>query len=72
MEIRIGVQHVSRELTLEVDMPADAVASTVAKALGGATLDLTDTRGRRVVVPSAAIGYVEMGEETKRRVGFEA
>lgn len=72
MEIRIGVQNVSRELIVEVDLTADAVASKVAEALGGATLDLLDTKGRRVVVPSGAIGYVEIGEESKRRVGFEA
>ncbi len=72
MEIRIGVQNVSRELTVETDLTADAVAKLVADALAGATLDITDVKGRRVVVPSAAIGYVELGEEAKRRVGFEA
>ncbi|PKQ25553.1 MAG: DUF3107 domain-containing protein [Actinobacteria bacterium HGW-Actinobacteria-4] len=70
MEVRIGVQNVSREITLETDMTADKVAKAVADALGGATLDLTDDKGRRVVVPSAAIGYVEIGESDKRRVGF--
>lgn len=70
MEVRIGVQNVSREITLETDMTADKVAKAVADALGGATLDLTDDKGRRVVVPSGAIGYVEIGESDKRRVGF--
>jgi len=70
VEVRIGVQNVSREITLETDMTADKVAKAVADALGGATLDLTDDKGRRVVVPSAAIGYVEIGESDKRRVGF--
>jgi hypothetical protein len=70
VEVRIGVQNVSREITLETDMTADKVAKAVAEALGGATLDLTDDKGRRVVVPSAAIGYVEIGESDKRRVGF--
>jgi hypothetical protein len=72
MEIRIGVQNVSRELIVEVDLTAEAVAKLVADAVAGATLDLTDTKGRRIVVPSGAIGYVDMGEESKRRVGFEA
>ena len=72
MEIRIGVQNVSRELVCEVDLTADAVAKLVSQAVAGGTLDLTDTKGRRVVVPAASIGYVDMGEETKRRVGFEA
>lgn len=70
MEIRIGVQNVSREIVLETDKSADDVAAIVAKAVAGGTLQLTDVKGRRIVVPSAAIGYVDMGEETKRRVGF--
>ncbi|MFW7413700.1 DUF3107 domain-containing protein [Demequina sp. SO4-18] len=72
MEVRIGVQNVSREIVIETDMTADAVAEAVAGAMAGATLDLTDEKGRRVVVPSGAVGYVETGEETKRRVGFGA
>ncbi|WP_296667926.1 DUF3107 domain-containing protein [Demequina sp.] len=72
MEIRIGVQNISRELAIDTEMTADAVAAAVAAAVAGGTLDLTDAKGRRVVVPSAAIGYVDIGEETKRRVGFGA
>ncbi len=72
MEVRIGVQNVSREIVLETEMTADAVAAAVASAVAGGTLDLTDAKGRRIVVPSAALGYVDIGEETKRRVGFGA
>lgn len=70
MEVRIGVQNVSRELTFETDMTADKVAKAVSDALSGATLELHDNKGRRIVVPSGAIGYVEIGESDKRRVGF--
>lgn len=70
MEIRIGVQNVSREIVLETDKSADDIAAIVAQAVAGGTLELTDVKGRRIVVPSAAIGYVDMGEESKRRVGF--
>lgn len=72
MEVRIGVQHVAREIVLETDMSADDVAKAVADAVAGATLDITDEKGRRVVVPSGALGYVEIGEQTKARVGFNA
>lgn len=72
MEIRIGVQNVSREITIDTEMTADAVAAAVSAAVKGGTLDLTDAKGRRVVVPSAALGYVDIGEESKRRVGFGA
>ncbi|GMA32132.1 DUF3107 domain-containing protein [Litorihabitans aurantiacus] len=70
MEITIGIRQVARELTLETNQSADEVTAAVEKALGGAILDLTDSRGRRVVVPSEAIGYVELGAEETRRVGF--
>lgn len=72
LEIRIGIQNVSRELVMETDLSSDGVAQLVADAVAGATLDITDIKGRRVVVPSGSIGYVEMGEETKRFVGFTA
>ena len=70
MEVRIGVQNVSREISLNTDMSADAVAKAVADAMAGSTLDLKDSKGRRIVVPSHAVGYVDIGEETKNRVGF--
>lgn len=70
MEVRIGVQNVAREIVLETDMTADAVAKAVGSLAGGTTLDLTDQKGRRVIVPAGSVGYVEIGEETKHRVGF--
>ncbi|WP_084104954.1 DUF3107 domain-containing protein [Demequina sp. NBRC 110056] len=72
MEIRIGVQNVAREIVIETDLSSDQVSQAVTDAVAGATLDLTDTKGRRVVVPAGALGYVEIGEESKRRVGFGA
>lgn len=72
MEIRIGVQNVAREIVIETELSGDEVAAKVADAVAGATLDLTDAKGRRVVVPAGSLGYVEIGEETKRRVGFGA
>lgn len=70
MEIRIGVQNVTREIVVETDKSSDDIAQLVSKALSGGVLDLMDVQGRRVVVPSAALAYVQIGEEIKRRVGF--
>jgi len=72
VEIRIGIQNVAREIQLETDASADDVAKKVADAAAGATLDIADVKGRRVIVPAGSLGYVEIGEETKRRVGFGA
>ena len=71
MEITIGVQNLARELVVETDQSTEQLAEVVAAALGGKpALELVDTRGRRIIVPTASIGYVEIGGETKGRVGF--
>ena len=71
MEITIGVQHVARELVLETDQTSDQVTKSVLKALeAGVPLELTDSRGRRVIVPTAVLGYVEVGGDETRKVGF--
>lgn len=73
MDITIGVQHLPRELVIESDQTADEVKAAVTAALAGApVLELVDNRGRHVIVPSASIGYVEIGTESKGRVGFGA
>lgn len=70
VEITIGVQHMTRELVVDTDQSAATVAKAVAKALEtGTPLELTDTRGRQVIIPAANLGYVEIGDET-RKVGF--
>lgn len=71
MEITIGVQNLPREIVLESDQTADEVAAAVAAALDGRpALELVDSRGRHIIVPTASLGYVEIGSETKARVGF--
>lgn len=72
MDIRIGITDVSREVSLETEQPTEEIERIVTEALTGATaiLTLTDTKGRRVLVPAAKIGYVEIGEPEQRRVGF--
>ncbi|ACZ22670.1 hypothetical protein Sked_27680 [Sanguibacter keddieii DSM 10542] len=73
MEITIGVQNLAREIVVETDATADDVAARVSAALkDGSVLELTDAKGRRVLVPAATIGYVELGSEEQRKVGFGA
>ena len=72
MEIRIGVQNVNREVVVETAASSDEIAKMVAQATPGGVLDLVDIKGRRVIIPGDAIGYVDIGEESKRRVGFGA
>jgi hypothetical protein len=71
VEVTIGVKHLPRELVIDTELTADAVATAVSTAFEkGTSLELTDARGRRYVVPAASIGYVEIGTEETRRVGF--
>ncbi|ABK53555.1 conserved hypothetical protein [Acidothermus cellulolyticus 11B] len=73
MEVKIGVQSVARELTLESNQNADEIESAVASALStGGLLRLVDEKGRRVLVPTDKLAYVEIGEPVERRVGFGA
>ena len=71
MEVTIGVQNVARELTLETDSPTSEVSAAVEAALSdGGVLRLVDNRGRQVFVPAAVIGWVQVGDSDKGRVGF--
>lgn len=71
MEVKIGVRDVAREIVLESAQSPQEVTDAVSEALAaGTTLRLADERGRTVVVPVAALAYVEVGAEETRRVGF--
>ena len=70
MDIRIGVSHATREISLE--MPDDT-KSAVEAALAGesAILWLTDKRGKETAIPSAKIAFVEFGAPNgDRKMGF--
>lgn len=72
MEIRIGVQNAARELVVESTESADEVAGRLEKAVSseGGTFRVTDSRGRRVLVPARVIAYVEIGGGVSGQVGF--
>ncbi|MET8507576.1 DUF3107 domain-containing protein [Streptomyces sp. NPDC015232] len=74
MEVKIGVQYAPREIVLESGQSAEEVERAVADALAGTSqlLSLTDEKGRKVLVPSDKIAYIEIGEQAVRRVGFGA
>jgi hypothetical protein len=74
MDIRIGIRDSGREISFESAQTATEVESAVAAVLAGGAkvLKLTDNKGRRFIVPTEALGYVEIGAEEARRVGFIA
>ena len=69
MELRIGVVHTPKELTLELDGTADEIVGTIDKALaeGTAIVWVTDTKGRRVGIPAERIAYIEVDEDDGRQ-----
>ena len=71
MEVKIGVQHTPREIVLESTLSPAEVEKAVLDALAdGGVLALEDEKGRKIVVPSAIVAYVEIAEADHRRVGF--
>jgi hypothetical protein len=71
VEVKIGVQNVAREIVLESEQSPEEVETLVTKALtDGGVLNLVDGSGRRVIVPVATIGYVDLGAPKKGSVGF--
>ena len=73
MEVKIGIQNIGREFVLESSQEADAVAKVVGEAIAkGTELRLTDEKGRLIIIPANVLGYVEIGAEEVRRVGFGA
>jgi len=74
VEVKIGVQHAARELAVESDLSADEIEQAVSAALRAddGVLSITDSHGRRVLVPADRLAYVEIGEPETRRVGFGA
>jgi hypothetical protein len=74
VEIRIGIINAPRELSFETnESPAD-VSATVTQALeaGSTFVRLSDDKGTQYVVPTAGIGYVQIGSEESRHIGFVA
>lgn len=73
MEVKIGVIHASRELTLDTTLDAGDVEEQVRSALTeGGVLSLTDAKGRRVVVPVEKLAYVEITTSSVGQVGFRS
>jgi hypothetical protein len=72
VEVKIGITDSPRELAFNSGQTPGEVEELVNSALGGnsAVLSLTDDKGRRFLVNTAKIAYVEIGAADSRRVGF--
>ncbi len=71
MEIKVGIQHVNREVVVETSKSAADISKAFADAVvGDGVLTVSDERGRTVLIPASKIAYVDLGEENARHVGF--
>ena len=81
MDIELGIANVARPVTFSTEEDAASVTEASAEAVNtaiadavehGRTINLTDDKGRRIIVPANALGYALIGSETKHAVGFGA
>lgn len=73
MEIRIGITDVAREVTITTDESPEAVVASLRTAQeSGGLFEVEDPRGRRIIIPAARVGYLDLGPSDVRPVGFGA
>ncbi len=71
MEVKIGVQHVSRELSIETSDSPDAILKALNTALEKhAVFSLNDDKGQTVLVPAEKVAYLYFTDDSGRKVGF--
>lgn len=71
MEVKIGIADITRELSVKTDSEPDELAKRLADAVeSGGVFELTDEKGRRVLIPARRIAYLDLGATETRPVGF--
>lgn len=72
MEVRIGVKGAPRELVLDSAQSGDDIQKAVDTALKNEspTVTLTDDKGRRLIIATDKLAYIEIAEAEGRKVGF--
>ena len=71
MEVKIGVQHAARELSVATESAPEDVLKALDTAMkNDAVFTLTDTKGRTVAVPAGKVAYLDFTSDLGRKVGF--
>jgi Protein of unknown function (DUF3107) len=72
VEVKIGITDSPRELVFSSAQTPGEVEDLVSAALreGSALVSLSDDKGRRFLIQTTKIAYVEIGAADARRVGF--
>ncbi len=73
MEIKVGIQHVNREVVVETTQSAADIERSFSEAVENeGVFTVVDQHGRKVLIPADKVAYLDLGEENARRVGFGA
>lgn len=75
MEVEIGIHDVARTVNFESNQTPEELSAAIEQALAAdagtqALVNLTDAKGRHIVIPAASLGYVIIGSDTTHPVGF--
>jgi hypothetical protein len=72
VEVKVGITDSPRELVFSSAQTPAEVEEAVSAALrdGSGLLSLSDDKGRRFLIHTTNIAYVEIGVADTRRVGF--
>jgi hypothetical protein len=72
VEVKVGIAESPRELVINSSQTPEEVEELVRAALekGAPVLELIDERGRKILVQTSRVSYVEIGVADVRRVGF--
>ena len=74
MDVTIGIKDNARDISFQSSDSSKDLTAQVKKAIEGnePVIELSDDKGRTIMVPTSSIAYVEIGAEEARRVGFLA
>ena len=71
MEVKIGIQSITRELVLDTPSSPDEIERSLLTALSNSGMfTVRDEKGGKILIPADKIGYVELNGTEQRRIGF--
>ncbi|MDO5032087.1 DUF3107 domain-containing protein [Corynebacterium sp.] len=71
MDIKFGFADTARELVISAEGTQEELAAKINSALAdNSTLELEDTKGRKYIVRTERVVYVEIGAVKTHTVGF--
>ncbi|APT93073.1 ATP-binding protein [Corynebacterium phocae] len=71
MDIRIGFADTARELVVRSNGTQEELTAKINEALGGnAVVELADDKGKKYIIRTDRIVYVEIGPSKPHAVGF--